>query len=196
MASGNRWADYESVDNRNGIQETGANVDRESVLSALFRSESKEKRDRDQNVLRTLRDRENHKILERKVDLVVRGERMAQQKLYEAETEVEARNWEKRNSDIAFQEINQEFEPQRFQQHQASRWADQAQRDKISLYGEFELRNRLFQENHARDCQEIEECSLIARQALRTCRSSLLSFQGYPPILKAFRLLHRHHRTR
>ena len=34
---------------------------------------------------------------------------------------------------------------------------DQAQRDKISLYGEVELRNRLFQENHARDCQKIEE---------------------------------------
>ena len=28
---------------------------------------------------------------------------------------------------------------------------------KISLYGDLELRDRLFQENHARDCQEIEE---------------------------------------
>ena len=32
---------------------------------------------------------------------------------------------------------------------------DQAPRDKISLYGKLELRNRLFQENHARDCQAI-----------------------------------------
>ena len=63
---------------------------------------------------------------------------MAQQKLYEAEAEVEARNWEKRNSDFASQEINQEFESQRFQLHQASRLADQAQRDKISLCGELE----------------------------------------------------------
>ena len=77
---------------------------------------------------------------------------MAQQKFYE----VGARNWEKRNSDMAFQEINQEFESQRFQLHQSNRWADQAQRDKISLYGELELRNRLFQEDHARDCQDIE----------------------------------------
>ena len=46
---------------------------------------------------------------------------MAQQNLYEAEGEVEARNWEKRKSDIAFQEINKEFESQRFQLHQASR---------------------------------------------------------------------------
>ena len=82
---------------------------------------------------------------------------MAQQKLHEAEAEVETTNWEKRNSDIGFQEINQEFESQRFQLHQASRWADQAQRDKNSLYGELELRNRLFQEDLARDCQEMEE---------------------------------------
>ena len=64
---------------------------------------------------------------------------------------------EKRNSDIAFHEINRKFESQRFQPHQATRWADQAQRNNISLYGELELRNRLFQEDHARDCQEIEE---------------------------------------
>ena len=51
---------------------------------------------------------------------------MAQQKLYEPEAGIEARNWEKRNSDIAFQEINQEFESQRFQLHQAGRWAYQA----------------------------------------------------------------------
>ena len=45
-------------------------------------------------------------------------------KLYEAVAKVRARNWEKRNSDIFFHEIHQEFECQ------ASRWADQAQRDK------------------------------------------------------------------
>ena len=53
------------------------------------------------------------------------------------------------------------FESQRFQLHQATRWADWAQRDKISLCGEWELRNRLFQEDHARDCQEIEELRSI-----------------------------------
>ena len=67
------------------------------------------------------------------------------------------RNWEKRNSDIAFHEINQEFESQRLQRHQASRWADLAPRDKISLCGELELRNRLFQEDHARGFPDIEE---------------------------------------
>ena len=62
----------------------------------------------------------HHKILERKVNSAVREEMMAQRKLYEAEAEVEARNWEKRNSESAFQEIHQEFESQRFQPHQAS----------------------------------------------------------------------------
>ena len=109
------------------MQETGANVDKESVVPTIFSSQSKGKRDQDQNVVHSLRDGE--KQLERKVDSAVRGERMAQQTLNETEAEVEARNWEKRNSNIAFHEINQEFESQRFQLHQASRWADQAQRE-------------------------------------------------------------------
>ena len=39
-----QMADYESVDCRSGIQETRANLDRESVVSTLFKSESKRKR--------------------------------------------------------------------------------------------------------------------------------------------------------
>ena len=96
-----------------------------------------------------MRDRENlQKNLERKVDVAVRGDR-------DSAKIVSSWNWEKQRQDFAFQEINEEFESQRFQLHQASQWADQAQRDKISLCGELELRNRLFQEDHARDCQEI-----------------------------------------
>ena len=105
---------------------------------------------------------------------------MAQRKLYEGEAEVGARNLEKRNSDFGFQESNQEFESQRFRLHQASRWADQTQRDKISLYGHLELINRLFQENHTRDCQHLEElrrtcCEEIDRA--RQARSDELSMQ-------------------
>ena len=71
-----QMADYELVDSRDGIQEPGPNLDTESVVSTLFRSPSKGKKDRDQNVVHWLRDRENHhKIPERKVDLAVRGER-------------------------------------------------------------------------------------------------------------------------
>ena len=62
---------------------------------------------------------------------------------------------------MLFKRLIKNFESQRFQLHQASRRADQAQRDKISLYGELELRNRLFHEDNARDCQEIEELRRI-----------------------------------
>ena len=81
-----------------------------------FFSVSKVKRDRDVNMRHSLSDRDNlRKIVEREVDSAVRGEKIIHHKLAEAETEVEARGWEKRHSDIAFQEINQELESQRFQ---------------------------------------------------------------------------------
>ena len=96
-------ADYDSVASRTSIKETCADMDREIVVSSRFESVSKEKRDRDENVVQTLKDRQNlHKILERKAELAVRGEKLAQQRLYEAEADVELKHWEKRNSDTAF----------------------------------------------------------------------------------------------
>ena len=56
----------------------------------------------------------------------------------------EIRNWEKRNSDIALFETHQELESQRLQVQQANQWADQAQRDQISLCVELEMRSRLY----------------------------------------------------
>ena len=77
--------------------------------------------------MHALRDRDNlDKILERKVDLAIQGEKEAQQKLYHAEAEIESKNWEKRNRDHSLQEINQEFESRRFLLNQASQWADQS----------------------------------------------------------------------
>ena len=59
--------------------------------------------------MHALRDRDNlQKILERIVDLAIQGEKEVQPKLYQAEVEFEAKNWEKRNRDHSFQEINQE----------------------------------------------------------------------------------------
>ena len=109
MASGNRWRIMSRLTVVMASRKTGANLDRESVVSTLFSSQSKGKRDRDQNVAHSLREN-LHKIFERKVDLAVQGERMAQQGLYEAEAVVEARKRKERNSDIAFQKINQDFE--------------------------------------------------------------------------------------
>ena len=56
--------------------------------------------------LQTLKDRENlHTFIERKAELAARGEKLAQQRLLEAEADVEVKHWEKRNSDIALIEI-------------------------------------------------------------------------------------------
>ena len=69
-------------------------MDRETVVSTLFRSESKKKRDRDQNVVQSFRDREtlHKKILKVKAEIAVRSEKIVQQKLYEAEAEIKAIN--------------------------------------------------------------------------------------------------------
>ena len=74
-------ADDGSVASRAGIKETCADMDRETVASSLLGSESKGKRDRDHNVVQTLRDRQ-HKILEGKAELAVRGEKVGSAKFY------------------------------------------------------------------------------------------------------------------
>ena len=62
---------------------------------------------------------------------------------------------------MALNDVNQEFDSQRRQVQQTNQWADHAQGGKISLYGELEMRNRLFREHQAKDCQEIEELRRI-----------------------------------
>ena len=62
---------------------------------------------------------------------------------------------------MALDEITQEFESQRLQLQQRNQLADQAQRDKVSLYGELEMRNRLFREHQAKDCQDSENLRRI-----------------------------------
>ena len=70
--------------------------------------------------------------------------------------------------------MNQEFESQRSQLLQANRWADQAQRDKINLYEELELWNRVSQESHARDCQKIEELTRICCEEADRARQAII----------------------
>ena len=93
----------------------------ESVATTIFSSLWRGKRYRDTNVVHALRDRENpQKILERKVGLVVQGQKDAQQKLYQAEAETEAKKVGKSEiGTILFREINQEFESQQLQLHQS-----------------------------------------------------------------------------
>ena len=71
------------------------------------------------------------------------------------------RNWEQKSSDMALHETNRELESQNMELYQANQWTDQAPREKINSSRELEMRNRLFQESRARDCQEIEELRRI-----------------------------------
>ena len=123
-------------------------------ISSVEGTLSRGKRDRDLESVQTLSERRNlHAHLEQKAELAVQGECAAQRRLSEAEAEMNIRNWEQRNSDVAVYETNRELESQRLEPYQANQWADQAQREKINLFGELEMRNRIFQENRARDCQ-------------------------------------------
>ena len=67
----------------------------------------------------------------------------------------------KRKYVYIFDEVNQEFESQRLQLQQANQRACQAQRDIICMYGELEMRSRLFRDDRAKDCQENEELRRI-----------------------------------
>ena len=107
----------DSVDSRASIQ--ALNVDRECVVSTVFSSHFKGK-DRDQNVVHSSTDRNLQTTLDPKVDSAVRGERMAQPKLYEADAEVEAGNWHRFSWDQSRIWISTI----------SATWADQAQRTK------------------------------------------------------------------
>ena len=102
-------------------------------------------------------DRDLREILERRARQAVMGENSAQRKLHSTEYDVEIKNLERRNSEYALIESQRELESERLQLRQASQWADQAQREKINLCGELELRNFFHEESYARSCQETEE---------------------------------------
>ena len=136
-------------------------ADCDSVVSSE-ESVSREDSDRDVNVVQTLKDRQNlHKFLEWKAEFAGRGEKSAQKKLSEVEAEMEIRSSEKRNSSIALYESHQELEPQRKQLQKANQWADRAEREKINLCGKWEMRNRVFRENRAKNAKKLKNCEEI-----------------------------------
>ena len=63
-------------------------------------------------------------------------------------------NLERRNSEYALIESRRELESQSLEGNQ---WADQAQRERVHLCSELEMKNRLHQERNARSCRELEE---------------------------------------
>ena len=70
---------------------------------------------------------------------------------------MEMQNLERRNSEYALIESQRELESQRRQLLEANQWAAQAERERIHLCSEMEMKSRLHQECHARSFQEIEE---------------------------------------
>ena len=102
QASGNRWQVMCQV--VQASRKLGRFRTKNLSQRTIFSSQSKGKRDRDMNIVHSLkRQSKSPKHLpERKVDSAVRGAIMAQRKVHGAEAEVEARNWEMRNSDCCF----------------------------------------------------------------------------------------------
>ena len=156
-------ADCDSFASRTSIKETCAGVDRETVVSSLFGSVSKGRRDRDQNVVQTLREGQNlHKLLERKAEVAVRGEKKAQQRL---------RSWGRRGGQTLGKEKfwygflwDQSgvriptITTTTFSYIKRSRWADQAQRDKNqACMKNWHWGKGSSEEDHARKCQELQE---------------------------------------
>ena len=72
---------------------------RDESISSVEGTLTRGRRDRDLESVQTLSERRNlHAYVERKAELAVRGENLAQQRLFEAEADVEVKIWEKRNS--------------------------------------------------------------------------------------------------
>ena len=105
-------------------------------------------------------------FLERKADHAFQGECAAQTRLSEAPAELDRREWKMQNADIVLYETGMQLQSQRM--------------EKSWLCHELEMRNRAFQEDRARNCQEIEElrriCCTEAERA-RQLRSDELSTQ-------------------
>ena len=146
------------VSSRPSHLETEAELDRESVAT-LFSSLPRGKRDRELNFVHALRDRDTlEKILERNVDLAIQGEKRGSAKIVSC--------WSGDWGEEHGKEKSRSF----FSRDQSRVWISAislesrglvgksgSEREKMRLYGELELRNRLFQKYHARDCREIEE---------------------------------------
>ena len=85
--------------------------------------------------------RSNHEYLDKKADRAFQGEFAAQTRLSEAQAELDRREWEWRNADIALYETSRKLEFQKMELHQANQLSDQAHREKSWLCEELDLRN-------------------------------------------------------
>ena len=94
---------------------------------------------------------------ERRAQQAMLGENSVPRRLFLKEYKIEIQNSEPRNSEHAMFESQRELESHRRQLLKGNQWADQAQRERIHLCGESEMKDHLHQESYARSCREIEE---------------------------------------
>ena len=102
-----------------------------------------------------------HDFFEKKADHAFQGELAAQTRLSEAQSELDRREWTMCNADVALCETGMQLQSQRMELHQANHLTDQTRREKIWLFEELEMRNKVFQEDRARNCQEIGDLRRI-----------------------------------
>ena len=69
--------------------------------------------------------RDIHDFLEKKADHAFQGEFAAQTRLSEAQAELDGREWERRNADLALYETGRQLESQRMELYQANQLSDQ-----------------------------------------------------------------------
>ena len=111
---------------------------------------------------------------ERRAQQTIDGENSVGRKLYSTKYNKEIQNSERRNSGYALFESQRELGSQRQQLVMANHWADQAQRERIHLCSELEMRRHLHQESEARNCQEIEELKRRCCQEVIAARQQKL----------------------
>ena len=102
------------------------------------------------------------------------------QKITEAQSELDRREWRMQGADRALYETGIQLQSQRMEFSQANQLTGQTQREKSWLCNESEMKNRAFQGDRARSSQEFEElrkiCYAEAERA-RQLRIAELSFQ-------------------
>ena len=69
--------------------------------------------------------------------------------------------WEKRNSEVLLMRLIKNSSPNDYSNNWRIDGLIRLKRDEVSSFGELEMRNGLYRENQAKDCQEIEELRRI-----------------------------------
>ena len=102
-------------------------------------------------------ERDLREHLERRTQQAIDGENSVRRKLYSTEYNMEIQKLDRRNSEYASFESQRELGSQKQQFLMVNQWSDQAQRERIHLCSDLEMKIRNHRECYARSCQEIEE---------------------------------------